>query len=80
VHDNARPTSVNQIIVKSPANYEPLRRSLGCPPDGIEVHGLDNCQLVASFRFKMFQKLLRVSHSVDAEFVVAGLRSQSFSE
>ncbi|OAX33084.1 hypothetical protein K503DRAFT_786753 [Rhizopogon vinicolor AM-OR11-026] len=55
--------------------YEPLRRSFGCPPDDVEVHvesEVDKRHFVASFRFKMFQKRLRIAHNVDAEFVAEG--------
>jgi len=35
--------NIDKIIVHKPAklNYEILRRSLGCPPDEIEVHDGD---------------------------------------
>ncbi|OAX33993.1 hypothetical protein K503DRAFT_803938 [Rhizopogon vinicolor AM-OR11-026] len=59
------------------SNYEPLRRSLGCPPDEIEVHEEDHNELekhkfVALFRFKMCQKWLHITQNLNAEFVAGG--------
>ncbi|KAG2133296.1 hypothetical protein DEU56DRAFT_981534 [Suillus clintonianus] len=52
---------------------------LGCPLDEIQVHGgdtskLDHNQLqfVASFRIRMFQKRLRITHHLKYEFVAGG--------
>ncbi|OJA09662.1 hypothetical protein AZE42_03661 [Rhizopogon vesiculosus] len=59
------------------SNYEPLQRSLGCPPDEIEVHEGDHDELekhkfVALLRFKMCQKRLRITQNLKAEFVAGG--------
>ena len=74
---------VNKIIVHKPAklNCEILRRSLGCPPDEIEVHEgdeQDKHQLVISVRFRMCQKRLRIMKMVVAEFLLR-VCSHSFS-
>ena len=58
------------------ADDEPLKRSLGCPPDDIEVDGgigLGRHKFVVSFRFKMFQKRLRIIQNVSAEYVAGGM-------
>jgi hypothetical protein len=56
----------------SSGNYEPLRRSLGCPPDEIEVYeggGLDSKhRFSALFRLRMCQKRLRIQQNVSADF------------
>ncbi|KAJ8597050.1 hypothetical protein M405DRAFT_855911 [Rhizopogon salebrosus TDB-379] len=54
----------------------PLRHSLGCPSDEIEVHegeDLGEHQFVALFRFRMCQKRLYAKQNMSAEFV-AGRR------
>ncbi|KAG1868378.1 hypothetical protein DFJ58DRAFT_742727 [Suillus subalutaceus] len=52
-----------------------FRRFLGCPPDDIQVHegdGLGEHQFVACFRFRMFQKRLRITPTLSVEFIAAG--------
>ncbi|KAG1857482.1 hypothetical protein F4604DRAFT_1685177 [Suillus subluteus] len=55
---------------------EALRRSLGCPPDELEVHEtgrVDNdYQFAASVRIRMFQKRLCITHKLNYEFVAGG--------
>ncbi|KAG1816871.1 uncharacterized protein BJ212DRAFT_1577010 [Suillus subaureus] len=56
-----------------PHKDELLRRSLGCPPDEVEVHKGDKpCQFVACMRIRMFQKRLRIRQEVDVESVANG--------
>ncbi|KAG1783193.1 hypothetical protein EV702DRAFT_1224079 [Suillus placidus] len=50
-----------------------LRCFLGCPPDEIQVQELGNGCFTACFRFRMFQKRLRVTLDLGVEFV-AGSR------
>ncbi|OAX34475.1 hypothetical protein K503DRAFT_859182 [Rhizopogon vinicolor AM-OR11-026] len=62
--------TIGQPMTKS------LIRSLGCPPDEIEVHEADKPdamhRFVTLFRFKMCQKRLRIIQNVGAEFVAGG--------
>ncbi|KAG2124816.1 hypothetical protein DEU56DRAFT_983470 [Suillus clintonianus] len=51
---------------------EPLRRSLGCPADEIQVAGSEPNQFVASFRIRMFQKRLRTTQDMRCEFIAGG--------
>ncbi|KAG1880982.1 hypothetical protein F4604DRAFT_1651406 [Suillus subluteus] len=54
---------------------ESFRRFLGCPPDDIQVHegdGLGEHQFVACFRFRMFQKRLRITPTLSVQFIAAG--------
>ncbi|KAG1836005.1 hypothetical protein DFJ58DRAFT_749959 [Suillus subalutaceus] len=55
---------------------EALRRSLGCPPDELEVHETGRVdgdyQFAASVRIRMFQKRLRITHKLNYEFVAGG--------
>ncbi|KAG2360504.1 hypothetical protein BDR07DRAFT_1461968 [Suillus spraguei] len=53
----------------------PLRRSLGCPSDEVQVDsgdGLGKNQFVAHFRIKKFQKRIRITYDVNIEFVARG--------
>ncbi|KAG1807592.1 hypothetical protein EV424DRAFT_1427333 [Suillus variegatus] len=59
------------------AKGEVLRRSLGCPPDEIEVHevtgGMGNDhEFVVSFCIRKFQTRLRITHKLNYEFVADG--------
>jgi hypothetical protein len=54
---------------------EPLRRSLGCPPDDVQVHegdGLGENQFVAGIRIRMFRKRLHITQDLGVEFVAGG--------
>ncbi|KAG1756551.1 uncharacterized protein EDB91DRAFT_23151 [Suillus paluster] len=54
---------------------EPLNRSLGCPPDEIQVHegdGLPENQFTANFRIRMFQKRLRIAQNMRIELIAKG--------
>ncbi|KAG2357207.1 hypothetical protein BDR07DRAFT_1612633 [Suillus spraguei] len=64
----------NKSVVNAPPPQgEVLRRSLGCPPDEIEVHETGSKhQFIASFRIGMFQKRLRVMQKLNYEFVAGG--------
>ncbi|OAX40926.1 hypothetical protein K503DRAFT_855035 [Rhizopogon vinicolor AM-OR11-026] len=56
-------------------NGKTLERSLLCSPqenNEVEVDEVDEDRLVASFRFKMCQKRLRMTHSTGTEFVARG--------
>ncbi|KAG1789615.1 uncharacterized protein HD556DRAFT_1205476, partial [Suillus plorans] len=58
------------------AKGEVLRRSLGCPPDEIEVHEVkmsNSRQFVVSFRIRKFQRRLRIMHKLNYEFVADGV-------
>ncbi|KAG1862678.1 hypothetical protein F4604DRAFT_1957370 [Suillus subluteus] len=53
----------------------PLRRSLGCPPDDVQVHsgdGLGENHFVAHFRIRKFQKRIRIIRDLSVEFVAEG--------
>ncbi|KAG2369572.1 hypothetical protein BDR07DRAFT_527594 [Suillus spraguei] len=50
-----------------------LRRFLGCPPDEIQVQELGDGRFIACFRFRIFQKRLRITQKMGLEFV-AGSR------
>ncbi|KAG2099118.1 hypothetical protein BD769DRAFT_1677474 [Suillus cothurnatus] len=72
-------TSFTQLKLASiDAKGEALRRTLGCPPDEIEVHEASRVgessdyQFAASFRIRMFQKRLRITHKLKHEFVAGG--------
>ncbi|KAG2091972.1 uncharacterized protein F5147DRAFT_779822 [Suillus discolor] len=54
------------------AKGEVLRRSLGCPPDEIEVGMGNDDQFVVSFRIRKFQKRLRITQKLNYEFVADG--------
>ncbi|KAG2078056.1 hypothetical protein BDR04DRAFT_1226848 [Suillus decipiens] len=52
---------------------EPLRRSLGCPPDDVRVNeGNRSRHFVANIRIRLFQKRLRITQSMGVEFVARG--------
>ncbi|KAG2157331.1 hypothetical protein DEU56DRAFT_764036 [Suillus clintonianus] len=52
---------------------EPLKRSLGCPPDEIEVHGGNSQnQFTVDMQIRMFQKRLRIAQKMVVEFVAKG--------
>jgi len=53
-----------------------LRRSLGCPPDDVQVHegdGLGENQFVAGIRIRMFRKRLHITQDLGVEFVAGGI-------
>ncbi|KAG0705943.1 hypothetical protein DFH29DRAFT_235592 [Suillus ampliporus] len=54
---------------------EPLTRSLGCPPDEIQVHegdGLPENQFTADLQIRMFQKRLRITQKMRMELIAKG--------
>lgn len=54
---------------------EPLRRSLGCPPDDVQVHegdGPGENQFIACIRIRMFRKRLHITRDLGIEFVAGG--------
>ncbi|KAG2156033.1 hypothetical protein DEU56DRAFT_765238 [Suillus clintonianus] len=60
---------------RSDSKDEPLRRSLGCPPDEVQVHegdGLGENQFIACLRIRMFQKRLHITQDLGVEFVAGG--------
>ncbi|OJA08604.1 hypothetical protein AZE42_07135 [Rhizopogon vesiculosus] len=64
-------------VLCTTADDKSLIRSLGCPPDEIEVHEADKPdamhRFVTLFRFKMCRKRLRIIQNVGAEFVAGGV-------
>jgi len=69
---------INCINCVAPKD-EPLRRSLGCPPDEVQVNeglrdGLGkNQKFVAYCRIRMFQKRMCITEHVNVEFVAGGM-------
>lgn len=62
------------------AKDEPLRRSLGCSPDDVQVDsgdGLDENQFIARLRIRKFQKRLLTTKDVGVEFIAGGMWSMS---
>lgn len=60
------------------AKDEPLRRSLGCSPDEVQVDsgdGLGENQFVARLRIRKFQKRLLTAKDVGVEFIAGGMWS-----
>ncbi|KAG1754534.1 hypothetical protein EDB19DRAFT_661695 [Suillus lakei] len=52
---------------------QPLRRSLGCTPDEIQVHGGDGQnQFIAHMQIRMFQKRLRIAQNTYIELIAKG--------
>ncbi|KAG1866650.1 hypothetical protein DFJ58DRAFT_698876 [Suillus subalutaceus] len=54
---------------------EPLRRSLGCPPDDVQVHegdGLGENQFIACIHIRMFRKRLHITQDLGIEFIAGG--------
>jgi hypothetical protein len=67
--------------VHQPAKDEPLRRSLGCSPDEVQVGSggaLEKNQFIARLRIRKFQKRLLIAEDVGIEFVAVGMWSMSF--
>lgn len=59
----------------SDAKDEPLRRSLGCSPDDVQVHegdGLGENQFIACIRIRMFRRRLHITQDLGVEFVAGG--------
>lgn len=59
----------------SDSKDEPLRRSLGCSPDDVQVHegdGLGENQFIACIRIRMFRKRLHITQDLGVEFVAGG--------
>lgn len=59
----------------SDSKDEPLRHSLGCPPNDIQVYegdGLDENQFIACIRIRMFRKRLHITQDLGIEFVAGG--------
>ncbi|KAG1755723.1 hypothetical protein EDB19DRAFT_1662685 [Suillus lakei] len=59
----------------SDSKDEPLRRSLGCPPDEVQVHGGDGLgenQFIAYLHIKMLRKRLHITQNLGVEFVAGG--------
>ncbi|KAG2044000.1 hypothetical protein BDR03DRAFT_1005192 [Suillus americanus] len=55
---------------------EPLRRLLNCPPDEVQVQTGDRLsenKFTVCFRFRMFQKRLRMAHVLTTEFVAGDM-------
>ena len=64
--------------MQSAPKDEPLRCSLGCPPDEVRVHeGDEPDQFVVRIRIRMFQKRLRITQDVGVEFIARGMWSMS---
>ncbi|KAG2131883.1 hypothetical protein BD769DRAFT_594257 [Suillus cothurnatus] len=60
---------------KSNSKDEPLRRSLGCSPDEVQVGSggaLEKNQFIARLRIRKFQKRLLIAEDVGIEFVAVG--------
>ncbi|KAG2152210.1 hypothetical protein BD769DRAFT_1288903, partial [Suillus cothurnatus] len=56
--------------------YSDSKRSLGCPPDDVQVHegdGLGENQFVAGIRIRMFRKRLHITQDLGVEFVAGGI-------
>jgi hypothetical protein len=71
------------LLCSTSAEGEALRRTLGCPPDEIEVHeaaivgNSDRYRFTASVCIGMFQKRLRITQELDYEFVAGGMWRRS---
>ena len=55
-----------------------MRRSLGCPPDVVQVHEGDELDhFVACLCIRMFQRRLRITQDLGIEFIARGMWSIS---